>query len=238
MKNKLMIVLSGLMVIGLLAACSSTPVTVTAADTQRTLTATGSGEVYIAPDIAYINIGIHSEAQDVTTALNDNNSQAQAIVDTLGTLGVDAKDIQTSSFNVYPNNTYATDGTISGKYYAVDNTVYVTVRDLSNMGKLLDAVVKSGANTINGITFDVADKDAAVAQAQDLAIQKAKEQAAEIAKSANVTLDSIQTISTSSNNSAYATFDAKGVGGAANSVPISAGQLSITVDAYITYTLK
>jgi uncharacterized protein YggE len=69
---------------------------------------------------------------------------------------------------------YAPDGTVASTYYSVDNTVYVTVRDLSKLGKLLDAVVSSGANTINGINFDITNKDAALAQARDMAITNAK----------------------------------------------------------------
>jgi uncharacterized protein YggE len=237
MKQKFLVLLSALLVVGLLAACSSTPATATAAAATRTLAATGTGEVYITPDIAYINIGIHTEADSVTAALNDNNTQAQAISDTLTGLGVDVKDIQTSSFNVSPMTTYANDGTVSRKYYSVDNTVYVTVRDLNSMGKLLDAVVASGANTINGITFDVKDKDAANAQARDLAIQKAKADAQSIAKSAGVTLGDLQNVSINTSGSTYPMYSSvKAVGG--GSVPVSAGQLQISVDATLTYAIK
>jgi uncharacterized protein YggE len=237
MKQKFWILLSGLLVVGLLAACSSSPAAATATTAPRTLAATGTGEVYITPDIAYINVGIHTEADTVTAALSDNNTQAQAISDTLKGMGVDVKDIQTTSFNVSPMTNYAPDGTVSRKYYAVDNSVYVTVRDLSSLGKLLDAVVASGANTINGITFDVKDKDAANAQARDLAIQKAKTEATSIAKSAGVSLGDIQNININTGGTVYPVYDsAKATGG--GSVPVSAGQLLISVDATLTYAIK
>jgi len=241
MKRKFLVILSGLLVMGILAACTSTPsqpASTTTTATPRTLVATGSGEVYITPDIAYINVGVHTEADDVSTALTNNNTQSQAISTTLTGLGVDVKDIQTSSFNVYPMTTYAPDGSVSKKFFAVDNTVYVTVRDLNSLGKLLDAVVKSGANTINGITFDVQDKDAATSQARDLAIQKAKTEAAEIAKSAGVTLGDLQTISVSTSGSATPVYDAKAIGGGGSSVPVSAGQMVISIDASLTYAIK
>ena len=241
MKRKIFIALSGLLVIGLLAACSSLPaqVTVATAAPLRTLNATGTGQVYITPDIAYINIGIHTEADDVTTALNDNNTQAQNISDTLTGLGVDKKDVQTTSFNVYPMTTYGPDGSVTRKYYAVDNVVYVTVRDLSSLGKLLDAVVKSGANTINSISFDVQNKDAANAQAHDLAIQEAKAEAESIAKSAGVELGDLQSVNVSTSGVAPAVYDAsKALGGGGSNVPVSAGQLLISVDANLTYAIK
>lgn len=243
MKQKIWVLVSLVLAVGLLAACSSSPVqTASAATTpSRTLTATGHGEIYITPDIAYINIGIHTEADDVSTALSDNNQQAQSISDTLTSMGVDKKDIQTTSFNVYPMSTYGTDGTVTRKYYGVDNTVYVTVRDLSSMGKLLDAVVKSGANTINGISFDVQDKDAANAQARDAAIQKAKDEAVSMAKAAGVTLGDLQHIEVSADTNPVQVYSAKaaiGGGGDASNVPVASGQLLIAMDASLTYEIK
>ena len=68
-------------------------------------------------------------------------------------------------------------------YYSVENNVYVTVRDLQNLGMILDAVAESGANSIYGITFDVEDDSAAKSSARKLAVESAKAQAAELADS-------------------------------------------------------
>jgi uncharacterized protein YggE len=64
----------------------------------------GSGLVFVTPDIAYINVGVRSQADTVAEALELNNAQATVIKDTLVAQGVDEKDIQTSSFNVYPQS--------------------------------------------------------------------------------------------------------------------------------------
>ncbi|MEM5774567.1 MAG: SIMPL domain-containing protein, partial [Anaerolineaceae bacterium] len=133
------------------------------------LAVNGNGQVYIVPDLAYINIGVHSEADDVQTALSENNTQAQAIRQTLTSMGVADEDIQTTAFNVYPTQQYDPMGQPLGLKYVVDNSVLVTVRDLSNLGSLLDSAVQSGANTINSITFDANDKAAAYTQARKIA---------------------------------------------------------------------
>lgn len=241
MKRTLTILLAGIFVIASLAACSSSaPINVTTSPIIPSLSASGLGEVYVAPDIAYVNIGVHTEATDISTAMSQNSAQAQKVSEALQSLGVDAKDIQTTNFNVYPMNTYDNMGQISGTYYAVDNTVYVTVRDLASLGTLLDAVVNSGANTINGISFDVQDKEAAIAQAQDIAIKDAKKQAESMAASAGVKLGSLQSISVSSSNSTSPVYEGKGGGAVMNSnnVPVSAGQILITVTAYMTYEIS
>ncbi|HQK42026.1 MAG TPA: SIMPL domain-containing protein, partial [Anaerolineaceae bacterium] len=119
----------------------------TAPANLRTLSVSGSGNVVLVPDIAYINIGVHSEAPDVSSSLSTNNAQATAISNALQAEGVDAKDIQTANFNVYPTQHYDNMGQVTGTYYVVDNTVYVTVRNLSKLPKLLDVAISSGANS-------------------------------------------------------------------------------------------
>jgi hypothetical protein len=165
-------------------------------------------------------------------------------VDALKNAGIDLKDIQTSNFSVYTNGNQGIDKLTgqpvpNGVYYSVDNTVYVTVRDLTHLGALLNTAVASGANSINSISFDVADKTAAMAQARQKAMTNASNLAAELAKTAGVTLGSIQSISYA-DNSPYPYYG-MGAGGATApnaSVPIQPGQTQISVSVSVTYALK
>ena len=70
----------------------------------------------------------------------------------------------------------------------MDNTVYVTVRDLDKLGDLLDTMVQAGANTVNSIQFDVANKDKALAPARDAAVKDATAKAQELAAAAGMQL--------------------------------------------------
>jgi uncharacterized protein YggE len=240
MKRTIVFALVSILVIMSLAACTTVPATITANPPQRTLNATGTGQIFLVPDVAYVYIGVRVEADQVSDALNNNNIQAQAVSDAVKALGVEAKDIQNTSFNVYPMSDYGLDGKITRKYYVVENTVYITVRDLGKLGQLLDTVVRSGANSINGITFDVFDKAKALADARDLAIADARAEALSIAKASGVTLGDLQSVSVYTNGGSTPIYDAKGGGGAmaAAQVPIAAGQLVITVDANLNYEIK
>ncbi len=239
MKKFLLLSLISVVALVSLAACAGTPVTVSSAPTIRSLSASGVGEVYLVPDVAYINVGVRVDADEVSEALSANNIQANSISQALQELGVEARDIQTSNFNVYPMMDYGMDGQVSRKYFVVENTVYVTVRDLSKLGQLLDTVVRSGANNINGVSFDVVDKAEAEAQARDMAIEKAKAQAEAIAKATGVKLGDLQSVSVYSSGATMATYEAKGIGGMMPStVPVSAGQLLIRVDANVVYEIK
>jgi uncharacterized protein YggE len=175
-----------------------------------------------------------------------NNTQAQALVDALKNAGIAARDIQTSNFSVYYNNNNngqtfdkTTGQVISTGDYSIDNTVNVTVRDLTHLGSILKTAVNSGANNINSISFDVADKTAAMQQARQKAMANASSLAAELAKTANVQLGGIQNI-TYSDNSPLPYYGMGGGGASAPnaSVPIQPGQTQISVTVSVTYALK
>lgn len=205
----------------------------------HTISVSGQGQVYLTPDMATIFIGVHSQNASVTEALKENNGKAQAVAEALKGMGVDPKDIQTSSFNVYPQPQYGPNGETTGTLFAVDNTVNVTVRDLTKLGEMLQAVVSSGANNINGISFDVKDREKALSQARELAIKNARQQAEEVAKAAGVTLGGVYSISLNTSSGPVPVFDAKGgMAAAQSSVPVSAGQMQITVDVYMSFEIK
>jgi uncharacterized protein YggE len=235
MRIKLSVFVLGSVLAMLLSACG-------AAAQPRTLNVSGNGTVYLTPDIAYIYIGVHNEDPAIATAVGNNNTQTQALVDALKNAGVAELDLQTSNFSVYTTSQYdKVTGMSTGTAYAVDNTVYVTVRDLTKLGSLLNTAVGAGANNINSITFDVADKTAAMAQARQKAMTSASSLASELAQTAGVTLGNIQDITYSDYSPSPYSYGMGGGGGAAApnaSVPIQPGLTQITVTVSVTYTLK
>jgi len=165
------------------------------------------------------------------------------MIDALKKAGIDEKDIRTTNFSIWRQDKYdPLTGQPSGvKVYSVDNTVYVTVRKLDSLGSLLDTLVKAGANNINSIQFDVADKTAAIKQARDAAVQDAKTQAQELAAVAGVTLGEITSVSfyEATSSPVMDGFGKGGGGGAeAAAVPIQPGQMTLTVTVSMTYEIK
>jgi len=206
----------------------------------RTVTVSGSGKVYLTPDIAYVTIGVHTEGYDATKAVAENNQSAQEVIDTLKAMGIDSKDIQTTNFSIYPQQEYDTDGKPTGEIkYVVDNSVFVTVRDLGQIGEVLDETVKSGANSISGIQFDVADKTAAQAEARKAAVINASTKAQELAEAAGVTLGQVMTISESTSGVPTPMYDVRAsVAMAESSVPVEAGQMTLMIEVNIVYQIK
>lgn len=240
MSKKILSIILGITALVLVTGCAAG---VTGkVNNVRTLSVTGTGKVTLVPDIAYINVGVRTEGDEVSDALNRNTAQAKKIVDALTKLGVEEKDIQTTNFNVYPMQQYDMEGKVTKTTYIVENTVNVTVRNLAELGKLLDATVKAGANNIYGISFDVDDKETAFAQARDLAIKDAKEKAKAIADASGVNLGDIQNIMVYSSSGVAPVYDVKyGMGGGeamSASVPVSAGTMLITYEANLVYEIR
>lgn len=236
MRTKFTLIFSILALALVLSACGPAA----ASGDSRSLSVSGSGTVSLTPDIAYVYIGVHTESPDIAQALADNNAQAQAVVDALKNMGVAAEDIQTNSFNVYSSQKYdPMSGQQNGYTYMVDNSLYVTVRDLSHLGSLLNTVVGSGANNINSIQFDVADKTAALEQARQKAMENASSLAAELAQTAGLSLGEIQSISYTE-ASPYPYYGMGGGGSSAPNatVPIQVGQLQISVTVSVSYAIR
>jgi hypothetical protein len=238
------LILAVLMLVAIaLSACGPATIVANPLPPQRLLNVTGTGTVNMTPDIAYINIGVHTEKPTAADAVAENNLQTQQVEDALKTAGVDVKDIQTTNFSIYPNTQF--DPQTNQKLattYVVDNTVNVTVHKLDKLGDLLDATVKAGANSINSITFDVADKSQALKQARDQAIKDAKTQAQELSDTAGISLGDVQTISFY-DNVPVPILNAYGKGGGgdgvvAAAVPIQSGQMTLTVTVNMSYEIK
>ena len=241
MKNKIISISIATILVLALGACAPVQPYTNTNGVVSQINAVGTGQVYVVPDVAYIYIGVHTESKDVNQALNKNSTQAQKVADMLKGMGVAPKDIQTTAFNVIPQQEFTADGQPSGTKYGIDNTIYVTVRDLTNLGKLLSTVVGDGANSINGIQFDIQNKEKAQADARKLAIQNAIGQAQEMADAAGVKLVRLLSLNVNSSTPPmpYSAMNS-GMMKSDTSVPapMSAGQLVISVDANLSYEIK
>jgi uncharacterized protein YggE len=241
MSSKKFFLLALLILAAMLSACNAVLPGYDGKVQPRTISVNGSSQMTLTPDIANISIGVHSEAEDAKEAMDSNNQQSQAVIVALVAAGIDKKDIQTTNFSIYPQERYSPTGESLGKYFAVDNTVNVKVRNLEGLGSLLDDAVQAGANTIFGISFDIENKDAVMEQGRKAAIENARGQAEQLAGAAGVKLGSVYSISSYSSYPVPMAYDIKGGGGGADmaaSVPVTPGQMTITVDVNVVYEIR
>jgi len=212
----------------------------TALKEPRTISVNGNGVISLEPDIAHINIGVHTEGESAEEAVASNNQQSQELFTTLTQAGIAEKDIRTSNFSIHPRQNYDTEGKITGITYVVDNTVSVTVRDLGNIGAVLDAAVQAGANSISGIRFDVEDREAAQQQAMTAAVENARERAEVLAGAADVAVGQVLSIQSYLGGGTPIPYEKSFVmaDAAAMEVPISPGEMLISVDVSVVYEIQ
>ena len=239
MKNKLTILASVLLLGILLSACGPTTVYTQSEPPMRTITVTGTGAVTLTPDLAYVYIGVQTQDASASVAMSSNTSLAGAVIAAIKAVGVEDKDIQTSNFSISPQPIYDEAYNITGYTYMVQNTVHVTVRDLDKLGSLLDAAFEAGANTINSISFDVADRTEPVSQARLAAVENARRQADELAEATGVSIGEVQTISYYDSTPIVRDYvEVRTMSDSAGSVPIQSGSMEISTTVTIVYAIK
>lgn len=238
MKKTLTSIVSVLTLVVFFTSCA--PAQTSTGDTKlRTINVSGTGTVNLEPDIAMVNIGVHSQFPELAEALEENSASAQAVIKSLMDKGIEARDIQTRNFNIYPQQD-TRPGPEEGpeKTFVVENTIAVVVRELDLLGEVLATVVADGANTIYGITFDIEDRETAVEEARLLAIEDAQTQAETIAEAAGIDLGAILSINFDRNGVPLTKAEFAMDQAQSESVPISGGTLNIQVTAYFTYEIN
>jgi hypothetical protein len=145
----------------------------------RTVTVSATAQIAVEPDMARISTGVTTEAETAKEALAQNSAVMTRLVAGLKESGIEAADIQTTSFDVAPRYTNPRDGqapVIDG--YRVTNQVQVTARDLDRLGEVLDKLVSLGANQVSGLSFEASKAitltDEARADAVKIALRRAK----------------------------------------------------------------
>ena len=209
---------------------------------DKTISVTGSGEVFGKPDVAYITLGVDQADKDAGKAIDSANTTLNAIVKAVGDAGVKDEDIQTTSYNIYPEDkTDPQTGQPTGdRVYHVTLAVTVTIRDISKVGAVIQAGLGAGANTINSLSFGIADTKSLEAAARKAAVNDAHDRATQLAEAAGVTLGTPITISESIGSVPVPLFNRPNeMAMAASAAPpqINAGQLSVSITVNITYSI-
>ena len=152
----------------------------------------GEATVTAKPDRAIIDLGVVAQAQTAQAAAAQNATRLDAVLRELKSAAGPGAEIKTTSYSLEPNYRYPKPGgppEISG--YTARNVVEVTSGDLESVGKIIDTVTKSGANTIDRLQFTLKDEQPARAQALREASVKARANADAIAGALGVKIAGI-----------------------------------------------
>lgn len=211
------------------------------ADQDRgTMTVTGQGEANATPDMAIIDLGVFAFAKEASAAMAANSNQMQQVLDRLDRAGVQGRDVQTASLSLNPRWDRRNSSNEGPKVigYEANNTVTIRIRDLAQLGGLIDELSKAGANRIQGIRFGLQDPKPLIDQARQAAVKDARSKAALYAEAAEVTLGKILSISETSAQPRPQPMARMAMAEAADAVPIAAGELGLSAQITLVYALE
>ncbi len=159
-----------------------------AAAEPNTIAVSGMAEQEVAPDMAYIDVGINVRADDPETARTQEAQIASQIRRALLGLAITDNDLQNTSYYLYQEYKVDRNGVRTADKYVLDSSIKVTVKDLDKLSQVIDNVVEAGATNISNITYALSTQNIIQRQLLATAVENARDKAAVVANAGSRTL--------------------------------------------------
>lgn len=204
---------------------------------QPVLTVTGEGRVDTAPDMAVISLGVTTDGDTAAEALKANSEAQAEVLAALEAAGVAARDVQTSGLSLSPlwDGRPQPDGRQRIVGYQASNMVTIRARDLDKLGGLLDTVVTTGANQLNGLSFGLSEPRPAEDQARQRAVEDARAKAQLYASALGVELGPVLELSESAAYQPPQPMYRQAMDAA---VPVAQGEIQVTATVTVTFAMN
>jgi uncharacterized protein len=204
---------------------------------NHTVTVQGTATIKSAPDEAVVSLGVQTSAGTAQAALQQNAGRMTHVIAMLTASGINKSDIATTDVSLYPQ--YSNTGnTIVG--YQASNSIDVTVKDMTKVGKTIDLGVGAGANLTDGITFKVSDQNAGLNDALAAAVKDSHDKAQVLATAGGAQLGSVVSIDETNANPnppvKYA-YDYASAAGAAVPTPIRPPTMKTEIVVTVVWAL-
>lgn len=234
----------------LLALCLTALPALAEETPPHTIAVAGEVELLLPPDYATIELGVVTQGPLVGDALAENSVRMTRVIDAVKSLGISEKDIRTSTFLIQPKYEKILAGefdteafrTIVG--YFISNKVSVTVKDLTNVAKIIDQSVKAGANASGTVSFNVNGLTAHLDEARRKAIENAHHKAEVLTEAAHIQLGPAISITDNQADMSYngradlGSVETVVVTGARAPTPIEPGLVSIHSTVTVVYATR
>jgi uncharacterized protein YggE len=223
-------------------------------DSSRTVQVSGAAVVNVTPDRALLQLGVQSNGTTPDSTQNANFQKIQKVISAVRALGVEAKDIATDFYIVYP--VYDDYSSLVIKGYRIDNIVSITLRDINLVDDAILASLKAGANEVQDVQFYTSELRKYRDQARELAMKAAAEKSEALATAAGAQTDCVVSISENTWYQYYGSWR----GGRETAIwaqnviqnagssqiqpaqnedsPISLGQIAVRAEVSVSYALK
>lgn len=213
--------------------------------TQRTIVVIGDAQVSAAPDKAVIMLGARHTAKSAAEALALTSDAVTAILSRMEAMGVEKKDMQTSSIRLNPvwrqGQRYDENGgALAPIGFEASNSINVTLLDLNTLGDVLDQVARDGANSFSSFRFGLIDPAPVQDEARTAAVIEARRKAELYVAAAGVELGDVLLITEELGNGAGSGLDAPvmmEMSARSSSVPIAQGEITQRASVKVIFAL-
>ncbi|WP_395645967.1 SIMPL domain-containing protein [Terricaulis sp.] len=202
------------------------------------LTVNAEGKVEGRPDMATINLGVTTEGQTAQAALQENSRRMQALNAALRRAGIAERDIQTSNVSVQPQQQYRENQPPLITGYIASNQVTAKVRTIANTGRVIDAAVAAGGNTVNGVYFSYQDPDAQMDAARRAAVAEARRRAELYASALGMRVARVVAVSEGGGYQPPVPMPVMRMEAQDAATPIAPGTIETTVNLNVTFELR
>jgi uncharacterized protein YggE len=202
----------------------------------NTITVTGIGAVTRIPDVARVSVGVGVTKSTVKAARDAAGKSMTAIIAAIKALGIDEKDIKTTSIDLSPQYSNSSTPKIVG--YRMSEQLQITVRDLDKAGDVVDTATAKGATEVNGLWFEVGDPTSALDEARGAAITQARTSAQKMASAAGVSLGGVVSISESVASSPGPYYYGEAARDAAALTPVERGTQDVQATVMVVFQIS
>ncbi len=200
-----------------------------------TISVGGTGSVETEPDTATTSFGVVTQGATAKEAMAQNSTAMTNVIEALKRAGVAAKDLQTQYVSLDPR--YDNQGReVQG--YNASNSVVARVRDLTQVGSVIDAAIAAGANGVSGPSLSREDRDKLYNDALEKAVADAKSKAEVLARAAGVAVGPVQSVSENQQGGGGPMPMGYAMRAAGDATPIEAGTTQITASVRVVFTLR
>lgn len=148
------------------------------------VTVVGESQTDVPPDNAIVSFSVITKNAQAVAAQQENARKIEAVMKALQETANGAKqEVKTSNYSLSPEEDYSLKGLSKIVGYEAQNTVTVTTDNLNQVGALIDAATKAGANSVEGISFVLRDDSNKRGDALGTATKQAMAKAEAIAQS-------------------------------------------------------
>ncbi|MEX2219610.1 MAG: SIMPL domain-containing protein [Phycisphaerales bacterium] len=212
-----------------------------------TISVMGEGQVSVEPDLAVVRLGMFAQEKEAGAAQGRVNETMQRVIAAIRQAGVPAEQVQTSGLSLTPifthrqprpNEEMPPEPRITG--YRAEMTVTARLKDLKRAGPVIDGALQAGANTLQGISFELQDETKAKSEALRRAVVSARAKARAMADGVGVELAQLMEASEGGAQVFRPMYDMamrSEMAGMAQT-PIEAGQLQVTASVTLRYRIS